>query len=58
MQIAKYPAPLIGALNNLPNRAFISKISYVEAFWYATQKQFDAATSIFKVGDAALNNFC
>jgi hypothetical protein len=57
MQIAKYPARSNAVPKNLASRAFISKISYVEAIWNATSNNLMQQTSIFKVGDAAPNNF-
>jgi hypothetical protein len=56
MQIAKYPARPNAAPKNLASRAFISTISYVEAFWNAAQDNLMQQTSIFKVGDAPLKN--
>jgi hypothetical protein len=54
MQIAKYPAQSNAAPNNLASRAFISAISYVEAFWNAAKDNLMQQASIFKVGDARL----
>ena len=56
MQIAKYPARSNAVPKNLASRAFISKISYVEAIWNATSNNLMQQTSIFKVGDAGLTN--